>query len=291
MSRKPDFICIGPEKTATSWLYFVLAHHPQVWLPPYKELRFLNEGNLVPNYSIRNLLLSPNWHFRELRRILVRNTAKMLLLRKTSGHGPFETYAWLMRYLFRQHSFAWYESLFEQGAGLLCGDITPNYYHIPESRIDELHQHNPDAKILLFVRNPMDRAWSAALMNYCEHERCLFESVTDTQWISMLDEMYASWLPYTEVIARWQKFFPGLYFAFYDSLKESKEQFFNDVANFLEINPSLAGEYTDMVIGKGEGRAMPAKVREHLKKLYGDEIRSLARSGISPYPEQWLRTM
>ena len=27
---KPDFICIGPEKTATTWLFHVLEHHPDV---------------------------------------------------------------------------------------------------------------------------------------------------------------------------------------------------------------------------------------------------------------------
>lgn len=290
-NTKPDFICIGPEKTATTWLFSMLEGHPDVWLPPYKELRFLNEGNLVPVHSIWNMLFNPHWHCRELRRILVRNTAKMLLLQKTEGYGPFETYAWVLRYMFGSHSFDWYSELFRAGEDLICGDITPNYYHVPETRIEELHKHNPGTKILLFVRNPIARAWSHATMNYCQHSGRQFEGVSDREWIVMLDELFDLWLPYCEVIARWKKFFPDMHIAFFDQLKETPGDFFRGVADFLGVDPDMGGKRADKVVGKGIGRAMPETVREHLKTQYEGEIRALAKSGISPYPEQWLKAL
>ena len=56
--RKPDFVCVGPEKTATGWLYKMAGQHPEVWVPPIKELRFLNEGNAVPHHNLKNLARS-----------------------------------------------------------------------------------------------------------------------------------------------------------------------------------------------------------------------------------------
>jgi hypothetical protein len=36
----PTFVCIGGQKTGTTWLYHKLIHHPQVYLPAKKELNF-----------------------------------------------------------------------------------------------------------------------------------------------------------------------------------------------------------------------------------------------------------
>ena len=40
---EPDFLCVGMEKAATRWAYDQLrwADHPDFWMPPVKELRYL----------------------------------------------------------------------------------------------------------------------------------------------------------------------------------------------------------------------------------------------------------
>lgn len=42
MSRLPDFICIGVQKSATTWLYKTLAKHPRVVVPPKKEAHYFD---------------------------------------------------------------------------------------------------------------------------------------------------------------------------------------------------------------------------------------------------------
>ncbi len=37
----PDFICIGLPKAGTGWLYDQLDNHPDFWMPPVKELLYL----------------------------------------------------------------------------------------------------------------------------------------------------------------------------------------------------------------------------------------------------------
>ena len=43
-TRGPDFICIGAQKAGTRWLFDQLAFHPGFWMPPIKELHYLNQG-------------------------------------------------------------------------------------------------------------------------------------------------------------------------------------------------------------------------------------------------------
>jgi hypothetical protein len=41
-ARVPDFLVIAPPKTGTSWLFENLRRHPQIYMPPVKELRYFD---------------------------------------------------------------------------------------------------------------------------------------------------------------------------------------------------------------------------------------------------------
>lgn len=285
---KPDFICVGPEKTGTSWLYCVLEHHPQVWLPPYKELRFLNDGNLIPEHSLKKVLFSSHWHYRSLRRVWWRNTVKLLLGRPTEGFGAWDSTCWLWGYMLGKHDFAWYMHLFPQQKELLCGDITPNYYELPERRIAELKKHCPNLRVLLLVRDPIARAWSKACMLYCEHGGHAFESIREDELIQVLDRIYAEWHPYLETIALWQRYYPDMKVSFFDDVQRSSVSFYREICDYLGLAAGVEPAAVSQVIGKGVGHAMPARVLDHLKQQYQDEIRAMAGVSRWVYPRQWL---
>jgi hypothetical protein len=38
----PDFLCVGAQKGGTSWLFHLLTLHPLFWMPPIKELHYLD---------------------------------------------------------------------------------------------------------------------------------------------------------------------------------------------------------------------------------------------------------
>ena len=38
----PDFICIGMQKAGTGWAYDQLQYHPDFWMPPVKEIHYLD---------------------------------------------------------------------------------------------------------------------------------------------------------------------------------------------------------------------------------------------------------
>lgn len=53
----PTFLVIGAEKSGTTWLFDVLARHPDIYLPDTKELSFFNhhETNLKTSDYFANL--------------------------------------------------------------------------------------------------------------------------------------------------------------------------------------------------------------------------------------------
>src|SRR5262249_4158918 len=44
-AARPDFLCVGAQKAGTSWLYRQLEPHPDFWMPPVKELHYLDNLN------------------------------------------------------------------------------------------------------------------------------------------------------------------------------------------------------------------------------------------------------
>lgn len=103
-TRLPDFIGIGAQRCATSWLYECLSSHPQVFMSE-KELHFFDS-----EYA-----RGPNWYL--------------------SHFSP-------------------------AAADQICGEFTPNYLECPRC-IERLRELAPDAKLIVSLRNPIDRAFSA----------------------------------------------------------------------------------------------------------------------------------
>lgn len=58
----PNFLVIGVEKSATTWLYYMLKEHPDIFMPETKEIHFFNKYNSnlkeINNYE----KLGINWY-------------------------------------------------------------------------------------------------------------------------------------------------------------------------------------------------------------------------------------
>ena len=137
---KPDFIGIGPPKTGTTWIYQNLLNHPEVQMPPDKEIRFFWERYFVGKLALRELLSGDHWHVKG-RRAFHKNRFKKhfsdLVTFKLNGREL----GWDVNYLFGDRTDKWYASLFEHGA--VSGDITAKYCELPEAEISRISQVFP----------------------------------------------------------------------------------------------------------------------------------------------------
>jgi len=153
--RDPDFLCVGAQKGGTTWFFDQLEHHPDFWMPPIKELHYFNS-----RYRIHNAERLYKEAKTGLRR-LNRNLSKW-------NKRPLERadVIWLETFIKQDGGpadFDRYRQLFSPKGHRLSGDVTPNYALLPEETVSAICNELPEAKIIYFARDPIDRIWS----QYC----------------------------------------------------------------------------------------------------------------------------
>lgn len=94
------------------------------------------------------------------------------------------------------------------GRPVRTGEITPAYALLPVKTIAILHQYCPDIRLFISLRNPLERAWSAALMGLSRAE--MFAHEASDAWF--IDHFHSSASrargDYAACIQRWRAVFP-----------------------------------------------------------------------------------
>lgn len=104
-SHRLDFVCVGPQRTASSWLDHALRAHPSIALPQFVK----------------------------------------------------ETFFFDRRF---DRGFTWYRELFgETAAHQRVGEIAPTLF-ASATACARVREHNPEARIIVLVRNPILRTYS-----------------------------------------------------------------------------------------------------------------------------------
>ena len=178
----PNFLCIGAQRTGTTWLYKNLKNHPEVWMPLVKEIHYFDEKE---NYNSLPPLDRFNYNYRRYKRRWFLINAS---LKKKSGqfNPDFKKFPWYAKYLLNFRNDTWYASLFERGAGKTLGEITPEYAILSPESVADIHRLMPDAKIIFIMRDPMQRAWSHAL-KVIRDKRKSIESDSEAAFIKHFD--------------------------------------------------------------------------------------------------------
>ena len=148
----PSFLGIGAQRAATTWLHHSLRRHPDLWLPPAKELHYFDwisgGPSLVDRVTSGNRLCA-------LWRQRVRGE-----LRSSIRRGDFSGSAARCAYEFLAPSDSRYLGMFESAGQRIAGEITPAYSLLSDSEVKRVAALLPDARVIVMLRNPIGRAWS-----------------------------------------------------------------------------------------------------------------------------------
>ncbi|MBV8978447.1 MAG: sulfotransferase [Alphaproteobacteria bacterium] len=148
MPLGPDFLCIGMHKAGTQWLYDQLQGHPDFWMPPLKEMHYLERDSDIG---------------RNARKVLdqERSTSRPGATRRTPIDARDR--AFLEEYASHRalpRDVARYAALFAHKGDRISGDITPQYGELDDALVAEVMTALPDLAIVLLVRDPVARTWS-----------------------------------------------------------------------------------------------------------------------------------
>lgn len=174
-----QFIGIGAQKCASTWVYAVLREHPQIFHSEPKELDFFS-------------------HF--------------------YGRGS-----------------QWYARFFEKANHhLAVGENSPSYFHHPLAP-ERARRHNSDFKILVVLRDPIERAFSNHLhlikAGYLKGPDFTFEYGLSN------NPMYLEQSRYATHLSRWLSLFPReqVLVTLQEDIQSDPESAANQIYQFLEV--------------------------------------------------------
>ena len=190
----PKVLCIGAQKAGTSWLHENLKSNQGAWLPPFKELHFLDHKFLPANRRWTKAHVVRGLQNATLNAQLCRDIEKLKYL-DTLSQPPLLTRNWYRRV---------FSSCPDDKVGI---DVTPEYASIPSEGIvyaRELLGEN--LRIIFLVRDPVERALSQMRMYIGRRKKI---PSTPAAWEELMSEPdlrdrgnYLSHIP------RWEAIFP-----------------------------------------------------------------------------------
>lgn len=276
---KPDFLCIGAQKAGTTWLQENLIQHPGVFLPPVKELHFLDHGS--PSLSKR--VFGKASHHR-----LARRNLHDALLGRSKGDISFAL-AWQIA--FGRRDWNWYERLFAHAGTRVAGEICPGYARLEEDKIAELSSRYPNLKIIYLLRDPVDRAWSSVAMHFRKSGSGLVTGEASHNVIAQLRKPKSfGHCTYQRNIEAWSRFFPSdqLYFGFFDRIRSEPRAYLDEVLDFLGIEGNFSSRDVSEPVNKGKGERIEPALEREIAALLLPEAEFLNEKFGNMHTARWL---
>ena len=251
----PDFLCVGAQKAGTSWLYRQLEPHPDFWMPPVKELHYLDSLN-------RTRRRGPP-RSKDERDACFLESINDLSMR---SHIDLDNYGRLFRH---------------KGA-LLSGDISPAYSTLTDEIIERVVNHFPNLKVVFLARDPVERAWSQLSMGVRLGMINKFDATDPEEVVcNLLNPGVLVRSHPSKIVARWRRYVRPKNFGvfFFDDLKENPAELRGSIVRFLGGDPAKPSGRLKPHDNNDAGRdklRLTAKVRNRVAQFFEHELRACA---------------
>ncbi len=176
-----------------------------------------------------------------------------------------------------EKGIAWYEKFFINSTEPVVGEATPAYFYNPV--IPELiHQTLPNAKLIVSLRNPVDRAYSHFWYRYTDRKIKMKNSSFEEQLIKnprLIEEGL-----YSKSLHRYFDIFPknNILIMHYEEIKTNPGKYMNTVYRFLEVDDKFKPPYLEKVINSSatkSGTISMHSISNKLSKLGFDRISNI----------------
>ena len=282
----PDFLVIGGQKCGTTWLQDNLSRHSQVWLPPTKEVHYLDRGN----DSLVKRLFGTGGRMKKSRALAWREFRAWL-----SGEGS-SGLKWALNYWLARRDDQWYHDLFPVMPGKIAGEICPGYALLRGAEVARVSVMMPGTKVIYLLRNPLERPWSYAAQYFSSSRRKGHyggvDKVPETVLKDFLIKDANGHSDYLGALDTWQGHFPsqGMMVGFFDELESDPRALFVRVLEFLSIDTGPSS--IPLTIGENRkpsrGPRVPLEYRRFLAGLHLKQIKELHERLQSEWTARWL---
>lgn len=210
----PNFLIIGTQKAGTTSLALHLAKHPQVYMSPLKEPGFFDFENQKPDFN---------------------------------GSDDLQLYSSVVTDLEA------YRQLFAKASKEIAIGEATTWYMYSQKAAEHIHNYIPNAKLIVILRNPVERAYSA-FMHAVRDGR---ENVTDFSQALQQEKIrieqnweylwhYKQMGYYYVQLSRYYKLFDRsqIKVFLYEDLNHNSTKMLEEICQFLNIDKTLMPKMT-----------------------------------------------
>ncbi|MEO6183807.1 MAG: sulfotransferase [Verrucomicrobiota bacterium] len=174
----------------------------------------------------------------------------------------------------------YYAPNFKPGLNKVKGEITPSYGKMPLERIRFIRKIMPQLKLILILRNPVDRVWASTRRAFAKRPGALFEEAKEQEILACFqDGERRANTNYLAILDHWLSVFPKeqLFIAFFEEITNDPQMLLGKVFHFLGVSDRVDWNLFPyaQVINKNPERPIPEKLREVLGRSYRDDIEGL----------------
>lgn len=261
----PNFLCIGTQKAGTSWLFEQVIQHPNLWMPPIKELHYFDHLFCEDNRKWTR------WHIEQSAKRLIRNH----LAQSKIDFGYINYISSLASGVMFDER--WYSKAFDRplAKGRLLGDFTPEYCTIGIAGIKYMHQLLQSPKLIWLVRNPVDRFLSQLRMNLSRNNTASFDGSSYMEYAR--DKSLINRGALSRYIVEWESIFSPLEILYipYKMIALNPLAVLRDVENHLGIAGYDNYKAVNSIIHPTPKYEIPDSVVGYISALMEEETRFL----------------
>ena len=275
------FVCIGAQKSGTTWLARVLSAHPELFLTPVKEIHYFDHvAGITQHLSTKK------------RRSRYRKYHQRLWTQWHRFGEHRQQWSWYRDYMSNPIDDAWYGRLFRhRGEKPFAGEITPEYAILGNKGLAHIKRLAPDARVLFIMRNPVARAWSQVL-HQCralgldanrQSAEAIIAMLAEPRFVELGD--YAATLDDMAMVFRSDQMLA----LFYEEMHADRLAALRHICQFIGIgfDPAWFGELGRR-FNQSQEAALPEAVRAHLRQLYRGQAEGV-RERLGRIPAAWSK--
>ncbi len=285
----PKFIGIGAPRAGTTWLYAMLLKHPNISLPPLKELHYFDV--IDPSVNRNSYRFGPHLKSRTRHNLGAAASLLNVPLKKKPVFNP----SWDLRYFSGQFNEKWYRRLFrkEHKLGMVTGEITPSYSLLSAEYINSIISINNEMKFIYILRDPVDRSWSHAVKIFSRDKGVPLKDVPTESLIKFFqsDEniccgSYAKNIKnYLSVIDS-----RNLLIIYFDDIKTDPANVLSKIYSFIGV--SKIQDMDENILNKpvnasSFGCDVPDIYTHLLSNIFRDDVEALCKM-YTGWPDVWL---
>ena len=222
INNHPNFFLVGVVKGGTTSLHHYLDQHPEIYMSPVKETNFFSRNDINPTIFSKAYAHDVNV---DLKKYLSKKKKEKIHIAHVTQQSDY---------------FRLFSKVDKETA---IGEASNSYLLYPTAP-KLIREAYPKAKIMVMLRNPVERAYSQYIMNIRLGKTLETDFIHEIQqdnqkeirgWGANHQYLYIG--KYHKQIKRYLDIFPReqVLICWYDEYRRQPEKVLNSICNFLEV--------------------------------------------------------